>query len=117
MALKERAKSAKTLICFLQSMVGHQTRVDVRDDTHLVGVIQSVDSYMNIELKDCRLFSEDNQPVQEFEYFFLKGSRVRYVHIPDDIDIIANIESQLALIQSRRQAVIRSVRRKETTDI
>ena len=97
-------------------MVGRQTRVDVRDDTHLVGVIQSVDSYMNIEIKDCQLLSEDNQPLQQFDYFFLKGSRVRYVHIPDDMDIIKSIEGQLAVIQSRRQAVVRSARRQLTTD-
>jgi hypothetical protein len=35
----------------------------------------------------------------------VKGTRVRLVHIPEDIDIIANIEKQLALIQSRRKPI------------
>ncbi|CAG2103405.1 unnamed protein product [Medioppia subpectinata] len=111
MTPKERAKSAKTLICFLQSLIGRKTRVDLRSDHHLIGVIASVDSFMNIELTNCRFHSPDNQLIQSFDYYFLKGCRIRMVHIPEEVDIIHSIESQLNVIQSRRQAVQQSVRR------
>ena len=115
MSLKERAKSAKTLICFLQSMIGHKTRIDLRNDSHLIGVIESVDSFMNIELNKCDLKSDDNQLIQSFDYFFIKGSRIRFVHIPDDIDIIENIENQIKVIQSRRRNVEINARQRRTT--
>ena len=115
MALKERAKSAKTLICFLQSMIGHKTRIDLRDDSHLIGVMESVDSFMNIELHNCVRNSSDNQLIESFDYFFIKGSRIRFVHIPEDIDIIDNIENQLKVIQSRRSAIQRNVRQRVPT--
>ncbi|CAG2161633.1 unnamed protein product [Oppiella nova] len=109
--MKERAKSAKTLICLLQSLIGHKTRIDLRNDCHLVGVISSVDSFMNTELTHCHLRDHDHQLIQSFDYYFLKGSRIRMVHIPEDIDIIKNIENQLTVIQSRRKGVQRSTQR------
>lgn len=104
MSLQERAKSAKTLICLLQSLIGRKTRIDLRNDSFLLGIIESVDSFMNIELSDALMTSSDLK-LTKFEYFFVKGTRVRLVHIPEDIDIIANIEKQLALIQSRRKPI------------
>jgi len=104
MSLQERAKSAKTLICLLQSIVGQKTRVDLRNDNYLIGIIESVDSFMNIELSDALMTTNDNQLIS-FDYFFIKGSRIRFVHIPQDIDIIGSIQRQLALIQSRRHSI------------
>jgi len=104
MSLQERAKSAKTLICLLQSIVGQKTRIDLRNDNYLVGTIESVDSFMNIELSDAVMTTNHNQLIS-FDYFFIKGTRIRFVHIPQDIDIIGSIEKQLALIQSRRHSI------------
>jgi small nuclear ribonucleoprotein (snRNP)-like protein len=104
MSLQERAKSAKTLICLLQSLIGRKTRIDLRNDSFLLGIIESVDSFMNIELSDAIMTSSDHK-LTKFEYFFVKGTRIRLVHIPEDIDIIQNIEKQLALIQSRRKPI------------
>ncbi|XP_054159061.1 U7 snRNA-associated Sm-like protein LSm10 [Oppia nitens] len=114
---RERAKSAKTLICLLQSLIGRRTRIDLRNDNHLMGVIDGVDSFMNTELSDCTIHDMDGQLVQSFDYYFAKGSRIRMVHIPDDIDMVAAIECQLEVIQSRRKAVQQNMQRRTQSTI
>ena len=108
MSQRERAQSAKTLICLLQSLQGMKTKIELRNDHYLIGTIKSVDGYMNIEVENAKMYSlneDEGEQIGQFEYFFIKGTRIRYVHIPDQVDVIKNIEKQLGTIQSRRKKI------------
>lgn len=98
MSLRERAQSAKTLICFLQSLIGETATIELRNDSKLTGLILNVDAFMNVEMKNVKLST--NKESQTFDYYFVKGSRVRYVYFNEQIDVISNINEQLKIIQS-----------------
>jgi len=53
---------------------------------------------MNVEMEDVLLHVKDKQ--EHFEYFFLKGPKIRYVTIPDDVNVLEHIQSQLDMIQA-----------------
>lgn len=102
---REKAQSAKTLICLLQSLVNKETSVELRDDSIIEGTVQSVDGFMNVELTSAVLKTPTSLLSGTYvetkcDYFFVKGTRIRYVHIPDDVDPIAAIQGQLKLIRS-----------------
>ncbi|KAH9407202.1 hypothetical protein TYRP_012751 [Tyrophagus putrescentiae] len=132
---REVAKSAKSLICLLQSCTGKVVQVELRNDTYCLGTLQSIDCNMNTELVDTHIWSVDEQlsaakldrhhhhqtstkqvvvistePSEELllaapkvDYLFIKGSRIRYVHLPPEIDILESIEAQLGTFRRRRR--------------
>ncbi|RWS27845.1 U7 snRNA-associated Sm-like protein LSm10 [Leptotrombidium deliense] len=112
---RERAQCAKTLICFLRSLVDERTRIELRDDTEIVGVVKSVDAYMNIELSDVTVekhCSRSNSDLrcEKYDYLFLKGTKIRYVSIPDECDTIQAIGEQIESIRGYSKRMIDSMK-------
>ncbi len=102
-ALRERVRSMNTLACFLQGMQGQITMMELRNENKVHGKIDSVDSMMNTYMSNVTFTTVDGQSNQ-FDLFYIKGKQIRYVHIPDEVDVIATIQAQLAVygvIQSR----------------
>ncbi|NWX18739.1 LSM10 protein, partial [Aegotheles bennettii] len=73
-SVKERTIAENSLVILLQGLRGHRATVDLRDESSATGRVTNVDAFMN----------------------------VRYVHIPDEVDIRATIEEQLQAIQRVR---------------
>ncbi|RWS07598.1 U7 snRNA-associated Sm-like protein LSm10 [Dinothrombium tinctorium] len=101
---RERALSAKTLICFLQSLIDTRTTIELRDDSQIEGVIKSVDSFMNIELNDVCIRRPLKSSREELcDYLFVNGTKIRYVSIPDEVDALKAIDKQIASIRGYSQ--------------
>lgn len=47
MTRKERALSCKSLICYLESLIGKIVTIELRNDSLVKGRLSSVDAYMN----------------------------------------------------------------------
>lgn len=106
---RERALSARTLICLLQTLIDEQACIELRDDCTVDGTVVNVDAFMNVELRDVilkkpRHVLSDEFDEQTFDYFFVKGTRVRYVHLPDHIDPIKAIERKVREFRRHREA-------------
>lgn len=127
---KDRAISCKTLVCFLQSLVGQIVVIELKNDSLIKGKLIQVDAYMNCTLgasqPDCSesfnssksssncsnsvevstpvTLLSDKYTVTNYESFFVKGTRIRYVEVPGNVDPIAAIKGQL----SEHRRVIRS---------
>ena len=105
---REKAISCKTLICFLESLVGQRISIELKDDSSLFGLLTSVDIHMNCHLvhvtliKPQSIFVSKKVTKQHFQDFFLKGNRIRFVEIPDSVDPVKNIQEQLD--QNRQEA-------------
>ncbi|CAM1328644.1 LSM10 (predicted) [Pycnogonum litorale] len=99
MSLRERALSCKTLVCLLQSIQGMRTTVELRNESSIEGVISKVDGYMNIEMTDATFITASKLESYNFEYFFVQGKKIRYVHIPDEVDMVKSMEEQLKMLQ------------------
>lgn len=116
---REKALVAKSLICLLESLQSKVTVIELRDDCLVHGVIRSVDSFMNVELSEVTLkrpvsILSDTYKEIKFDYFFVKGTRIRYVHIPDEVDPIEAIEEQLkkfGVVYEQRVANLRKEQR------
>ena len=113
---KDRALSVKTLICFLQTLIGQKTCIELKNDYQLLGTVDQVDAYMNVELSDVCVRKPVNLVKGDYhqynlDYMFIKGTRVRYVSVPDEIDVIENINQGIEKIRSHHRRVTSSTRR------
>ncbi|EPY79807.1 u7 snRNA-associated Sm-like protein LSm10 [Camelus ferus] len=100
-SVKERTISENSLIILLQGLQGQVTTVDLRDESVARGRIDNVDAFMNIRLAQVTYTDRWGHQV-ELDDLFVTGRNVRYVHIPDDVNITATIEQQLQLIHRVR---------------
>lgn len=100
-SVKERTISENSLIVLLQGLQGQVTTVDLRDESVARGRIDNVDAFMNICLAKVTYTDRWGHQV-ELDDLFITGRNVRYVHIPDDVNITATIEQQLQIIHRVR---------------
>ncbi|XP_014784225.1 U7 snRNA-associated Sm-like protein LSm10 [Octopus bimaculoides] len=95
---RETALIKNSLIILLQAIVGKQTTVDLRNENSVEGLLLHVDAFMNLTLEDVRYISANDKVGDKyFDKLFIQGREVRFVHIPDDVDIISSISQQLNL--------------------
>ncbi|MEE6484057.1 hypothetical protein FKM82_013742 [Ascaphus truei] len=100
-SVKERTIAENSLVILLQGLHGHVTTVDLRDESSAKGFITNVDAFMNIRLAKVTYTDRRGRETQ-LDDLFVTGRNVRYVHIPEEVDIIRTIEEQLQKIQSVR---------------
>uniref|UniRef100_L7M216 Sm domain-containing protein n=1 Tax=Rhipicephalus pulchellus TaxID=72859 RepID=L7M216_RHIPC len=89
---KERALVAKSLVLMLQSLRGRQTTIELRNELSVWGTVESVDAFMNVDLSDATVVGPNGE--ETYASFFVQGRQVRYIHIPDDIDMAASLQLQ-----------------------
>ena len=88
---KERSITANTLVCLLNGLENEETTIDLRNGVSIYGKITKVLFDMDVRLKNVQLFTLDGT-VQSFDEFYLRGRNIRYVHIPDHINMLAVIK-------------------------
>ena len=113
---KEKAQSLNTLLCLLQGCVGYETVVELRNDDAAEGHILQVDGYMNVSMVDVTFTRAKTGTVMHFEDFYIQGKNLRYVHIPDELDITQTIQAQLGIASHIREHKERQPPRKKFTD-
>ncbi|XP_037281898.2 U7 snRNA-associated Sm-like protein LSm10 [Rhipicephalus microplus] len=89
---RERALVAKSLVLMLQSLRGRQTTIELRNELSVWGTVESVDAFMNVDLSDATVVGPSGE--KNYASFFVQGRQVRYIHIPDDIDMAASLQLQ-----------------------
>ncbi|EGG22226.1 LSM domain-containing protein [Cavenderia fasciculata] len=74
---------------FYKTLVGKEITVELKNDLAITGYLQSVDQFLNIKLRDIRVEEEQKYPYMlSVKNCFIRGSVVRYVHLPaDDVDV------------------------------
>lgn len=97
MKCREYAKLLNSLTVLLKGLEGKVTTIELRNESSVRGRIDSVDYLMNVTLTDAVVFSLDGRQLI-CEEFFVQGKNVRYIHIPDDVDIMKTIEEQVEMI-------------------
>eukprot|EP00741_Cyanophora_paradoxa_P001128 tig00000459_g1088.t1 len=83
-----------SLSVLLYALIGERVIVDLRNDVSFCGVLDEVDGSMNMQLIDVARTAVDGT-VDRFDLMFLSGRVVRYVHIPDSIDVGKAIDEQI----------------------
>ncbi|XP_051494057.1 U7 snRNA-associated Sm-like protein LSm10 [Apus apus] len=100
-SVKERTIAENSLVILLQGLRGRRTTVELRDESAATGLVTNVDAFMNVRLAGVT-FTDRQGTVSQLDELFVTGRNVRYVHIPDEVDIRATIEQQLQAIHRIR---------------
>lgn len=111
-SVKERTISENSLVILLQGLHGQVTTVELRNESVAVGRITNVDAFMNMRLAEAT-FTDQHGCSSSMDSLFVTGRNIRYVHIPDDVDVRSTIEKQLQLIHRVRTFGGRDKGRKE----
>ncbi|XP_031730596.1 U7 snRNA-associated Sm-like protein LSm10 [Anarrhichthys ocellatus] len=111
-SIRERAIAENSMVVLLQGLQGEVTTVDLRNESTARGRVVNVDAFMNVRLEDV-LYSDRRGKLTKLQDMFITGRNVRYVHIPDHVDIMKTIESQLAKIHRVRNFASHGGGRKE----
>ena len=93
---RERATACRTLISLLQGIEGYHTTIELRNENSVTGTIEAVDGFMNINLSNAIFHTLDGRSTH-FSHFFVRGINVRFVHIPDEVDMLKTIEKRVKL--------------------
>ncbi|XP_031988501.1 LOW QUALITY PROTEIN: U7 snRNA-associated Sm-like protein LSm10 [Corvus moneduloides] len=100
-SVKERTISENSLVILLQWPARHVTTVELRDESAAAGRVTSVDAFMNVRLAEVT-FTDRQGTVSHLDELFVTGRNIRYVHIPDEVDIQAPLRRQLQAIHRVR---------------
>ncbi|CAJ1083145.1 U7 snRNA-associated Sm-like protein LSm10 [Xyrichtys novacula] len=111
-SIRERTIVENSMVVLLQGLQGEVTTVDLRNESSACGRVVNVDAFMNIRLKDV-VYKDRRGQVTQLQELFITGRNVRYVHIPDHMDIMKTIESQLSKIHRVRNFASEGGGRKE----
>lgn len=107
---RERAIKERSLVCLLSALQGHKTTIELRNEDYVEGTVSHVDGFMNVTLSDAKFFKNKSEQAELFPKIFLLGEKIRYVHIPDEIDMRQAIENELRSIEESRK--VKNERRK-----
>jgi small nuclear ribonucleoprotein (snRNP)-like protein len=115
---RETAITCKTLICFLESLVEQKVVIELKDDTRVFGTLMEVDAFMNCTLsgvtvmKEKKILSGDFQVHHTYDSLFIKGTRIRIVEYPDEVeDEIRAIQGVLNNYRQEAENRIRNSKR------
>uniref|UniRef100_H2TPI4 LSM10, U7 small nuclear RNA associated n=1 Tax=Takifugu rubripes TaxID=31033 RepID=H2TPI4_TAKRU len=111
-SIRERTVTENSLVVLLQGLQGEVTTVDLRNECTARGRIINVDAFMNIRL-EAVLYRDRRGQIANLQDLFVTGRNVRYVHIPDHVDIMRTIQTQLARIRRVRNFAREGGGRKE----
>ncbi|KAL2080717.1 hypothetical protein ACEWY4_024510 [Coilia grayii] len=111
-SIRERTIAENSLVILLEGLQGQVTTVDLRDDSKARGRVVNVDAFMNVRLEEV-LYQDRRGHLTKLADLFITGRNIRYVHIPDNMDIVETIKAQLAKIHRVRNFAGKQTGRKE----
>ncbi|CCJ28938.1 unnamed protein product [Pneumocystis jirovecii] len=89
---------------FFKTLIDTQVVVELKNDLSIRGILKSCDQFLNLRIDDCQVLEELKYPhLSAVKNMFIRGSVVRYVHIPSE-----NVDTSLLEDATRREAQIQS---------
>ncbi|XP_071123496.1 U7 snRNA-associated Sm-like protein LSm10 [Mytilus edulis] len=75
-----------SLISLLKALEGKVTTVELRNEHTVTGTIDYVDGFMCVSMSNV-CFKTLSGKMTNFEQFYIQGPNIRFVQIPDEIDM------------------------------
>ncbi|CAK1548547.1 unnamed protein product [Leptosia nina] len=91
---KEKFHYHNTLLCLVRSLQKVNITIDLRNDSYVCGELELVDGFMNLSLLKA-VYCDPQGNEYYFENIFLQGRNIRYIHIPESMNIISTIKQEL----------------------
>lgn len=95
-APRETQRSTNTLVCLLQGLVGHVVKIELRNEASILGRIVHVDGYMDVDMVNVSYTDVENKTTH-FEDFHIQGRNIRFVQVPDELNMLNVISQQLQI--------------------
>ncbi|SPO46884.1 related to LSM2 - Sm-like (Lsm) protein [Moesziomyces antarcticus] len=97
---------AAPTLAYLQLGSRQQVTIELKNDLAIQGTLKSVDQFLNFKIDNIRVLDEAKHPhMMAVKSAFIRGSVVRYVHIP-----AAAVDTQLLEDATRREAASQAKR-------
>lgn len=113
MGKKRVPKAWKTLGVLLLALEGYEVVLELKTDVTVLGVVDEADAGMSCTLTSAQLTHPDGR-VETMDQIYVSGRSVRYVHIPDSVNIVhvlaRYVSAQLARDAWRRSTCTASFR-------
>ncbi|KAJ8100392.1 hypothetical protein POJ06DRAFT_267988 [Lipomyces tetrasporus] len=78
---------------FFKTLIDEQVIIELKNDMSIRGTLKSVDQFLNIKLDDVSVVDEVKYPhLSAVKNVFIRGSVVRYVHLPGAVVDTALLE-------------------------
>jgi small nuclear ribonucleoprotein (snRNP)-like protein len=102
---KYKKESCRTLIGFLRCLVGQKIQLDLYGSIMLVGLLSDIDANHNIQLSQVTM----SRPIEKsisFYRLYIRYRNVRYIRIPDEIDIMETIRQDLKQMNPKPNEIV-----------
>jgi len=107
---KDKALYCNTLIGIIKACEGKYTQIDLRNEMQLYGKVESVEANMSVIMSNAFLTmpfskilssSKDQQlKPKHYTEITVRGRNIRFVHIPDDVDMIEALQHHILMARS-----------------
>eukprot|EP00904_Undaria_pinnatifida_P004726 jgi/Undpi1/14254/HiC_scaffold_9.g03903.m1 len=95
-------------------MRGQKVVVELKNDVEISGVLEETDRNMNLSMVGVR-HTNPNGLVRKMDMALVQGKMIRYVHIPDEVDAISNLEKHMRAMDSNANSYRRNMLKAKTT--
>ncbi|KAL1925035.1 uncharacterized protein VTP21DRAFT_4689 [Calcarisporiella thermophila] len=96
---------------FFKTLIGQEVTIELKNELSIVGKLVSVDQYLSFKLDNVRAVDEERFPqMMSVKSCFIRGSVVRYVHIP-----AAAVDTTLLQDAARKEAAAQQQQGMRTT--
>ena len=101
-APRELQRATNTLVCLLQGLTGHVVTIELRNEASIVGKVRHVDGFMDADLSNVS-YTDVEKRTTHFNELHVQGKNIRFVHVPDELDMLNVIAQQLELSGKSRK--------------
>jgi len=91
---------SSTLAALLQACHGKVTTIELRNEAYVTGKVVEADGYMNVSLEAAIMMDPAGNTLH-FDAFTVQNRLIRYVQIPESIDIIQALKEQTEMQAGR----------------
>ena len=115
---RDKALLCNTLLGIAKACEGKRVQIDLRNELHVFGKVEFVSTEMNITMSNAFLTlpifrhhnstSNNSSRTNErklYKEITIRGCNVRYVHIPDEVDMIEALRDQIQAVKRGRVGV------------
>lgn len=100
-----KKESCRTLLGFLRCLVGQKTQIDLYGGIMLVGTLMNIDVNHNIQLSQVTMSRPIQKPIS-FNRLYIRYTNVRYIRVPDEINVIETIRQDLRQMNPKPNEIV-----------
>lgn len=107
-AASKKTRRHKSLASLLRYFEYTEVSVELKTGKIYTGILSSSDDSMNIQLDDCIISNQQTR----LAHVHIRGSTIRYIHFPDNIDLTGVIRSGVDRERAAANKYKRGLRKK-----